>query len=74
MILLIRVQSYCKSPIFQNKMHFFCIFSYFIGSLEIFFCTFAVELSNGVKEVKGVKRVKDVCFDYEKRKRKDYCL
>ena len=55
-------------------MHFFCIFSYFIASLEIFFCTFAVELSNGVKEVKGVKGVKDVCFDYEKRKRKDYCL
>lgn len=41
MILLNKVQSYCKSPIFQNKKHFFYIFSHFTVALEDFFCTFA---------------------------------
>ena len=49
MILLIGVQSYCKSPIFQNKKHFFCIFSYFLSSLEDFFCTFSPALTEKYK-------------------------
>ena len=50
MILLIGVQSYCKSPIFQNKKHFFCIFSYFLSSREDFFFTFARALTEKYKE------------------------
>ena len=51
MILLIGVQSYCKSLIFQNKMHFFCIFSHFLSALEDFFCTFAPTITESKEEI-----------------------